>query len=63
MPFKEFKCGSCGKIIEKIVSADTVSVKCQCGGECKINYSGKCYIVKKGGGCDGNCGGCKGCKS
>jgi hypothetical protein len=63
MPLKEFKCPKCGSITEKLVGTDTVTIKCGCGGDCKINYSGKCYVAKRGSGCGGNCKGCSGCKN
>ena len=61
----ELKCPTCGQIYEEFIKPGGELPKCkECGSLLERKWSGKCngYSAKgAGGGCSGNCTGCKGC--
>lgn len=66
MPVYDYKCSRCGRRFELVTSiSKRDEARCpDCGGEVSRVYQGKCAFGatgKTGGGCSGNCSGCKGC--
>lgn len=64
MPFLKFRCKTCGKLFDELVSASNIDkVKCpECKQEVERAYEGKCLFganLSDSGG-SGACGGCSG---
>jgi putative FmdB family regulatory protein len=67
MPLLKYICEDCKQIFEEFSSSDK-KPKCPAcaSGNTKRHYQGKCYFGgggNAGGGCAGNCSGCKGCSA
>ena len=65
MPLLKYRCPSCGKTFEELVSfSHAEEAKCpDCGKKAQRAYEGKCLFGVPGssGGCSGNCSCCGGC--